>query len=96
VPLVHPASPGQEAETVGQSRLHAIQPQRGQLGGGQLDGQGDAVESLAEGRDPAAVVVRRRRPAHHGRPLDEQRHRVTTTVTTVTMAIGVVVLGIVE
>jgi hypothetical protein len=76
VPVVDSWSAGQQPQPVGHPGLQAVEPEGRQARSRQLDRQGVPVELAADRRDPASIVRVRRRPAGHGGPLDEQRHRV--------------------
>ena len=80
VPLVEARAARQHPQRVGQSRLHAVEPQRGEASGGQLDGEGHAVERPAHAGDAGHVARARLEPGARASPLEEQRHRVGALV----------------
>ncbi|MDP9209953.1 MAG: hypothetical protein M3O65_15990 [Actinomycetota bacterium] len=67
----------EQAEAVVQPSRDLLDRQRLDPGGGELDGQGQAVEGAADRFDGGGgVVVEGEPPAHPGRAVGEQRHRV--------------------
>ena len=76
VALVDAGPARQQVEPLAEAPLDAVEAERGQPGGGQLDGEGAAVEAPADLADARPVGRRERGGAGLPRPLEEQRHRV--------------------